>query len=188
MIRRLWITPSLVALASILGAGAAMAAPPDGGTISIEPKTGNGDYDSSMTVFVNAATEALSGKGFTILEDSGHAQYVAELVLDRADVGTGTAKVLPGKSSVSPGNAPGVGAGVTIPLPSGNSRLVPIQRIQLTIHIHKRGDSSPVWNGAAVTVREIGTRRGANDVVATALSQAVLSAYPIEAEQVVGVP
>ena len=66
------------------------------------------------------------GNPFTILEDPGHAAYVAELILSRAEVGTGSAKVSSGGAAVTPGGAYGsVGAGVIIPLPTGKSRLVP---------------------------------------------------------------
>ena len=172
-----------------IGGSALSAAPPAGGTISIEPKTANGDYDSSMPAFVNAASEALATKGFTILEDPGHAAYVAELTLSRAEVGTGTAKASAGHSDAEPGG-PGasVGVGVVIPLPTGKSRLVSLQRVRLELRIRKRGESGVVWDGAAVTVRAAETKKGADEVVASDLSQALLRSYPAQPEDVVGVP
>jgi hypothetical protein len=176
-------------LAHICGGSLSAAVPPNGGTISIEPKTGNGDYDPSTPSFVNAAGEAFAARGFTILEDPGHSAYVVELTLTRAEVGTGSAKVQAGRAAVMPGGAGGsVGAGVFIPLSTGKSRLVPLQRTQLEIRIRKRGEEGVVWTGAAVTVRAAGTRKGADDVVASDLSEALLRTYPGEPEGVVGVP
>jgi len=165
------------------------AAPPSGGTISIEPKTANGDYDASLPVFVNAASDALAARGFTMLEDAGHAAYVAELTLSRVEVGTGTARASTGRADVAPGGAGGsVGAGIVIPLPTGKSRLVALQRIRLELRIRKRGEDGIVWDGAAVTVRAADTKKGADEVVASDLSQALLRGYPAQPEDVVGVP
>jgi len=179
----------VMALTPICGGRLAAADPPAGGTISIQRKTADGEYESSMPAFVNAATEALAAKGFTILEDPGHAAYVGELTLSRAEVGTGTAKASKGRTDAMPGGAGGsVGAGVIIPLPTGKSRLVPLQRVQLELRIRKRGEDGIVWHGAAVTVRAGGTKKGADEVVAADLSNALLRSYPAVPEDVVGVP
>jgi hypothetical protein len=182
------IVAALLALAS-LGASPAAAAPPDGGTISIEPKTADGDYDRSMPAFVSAASDALATKGFTILEDAGHSAYVVELILSRVAVGTGTAKVPAGKASGG-GGGPGasVGAGVVIPFSTGASALVPLVRTRLELRIRKRGADAVVWDGAAVTVRPAGTKKGADEPVASDLSTALLRGYPAPPEGVVGVP
>lgn len=178
-----------MALVPVWGGSLSAAAPPNGGTISIEPKTADGDYDSATPSFVNAASEALAAKGFTILEDPGHSAYVAELILSRVEVGTASAKASAGSSAVTPGGAYGsVGAGVIIPLPTGKSRLVPVQRTRLEMRIRKRGEEGVVWQGVAVTVRPAGTKKGANDVVASDLSEAVLRSYPAEPKDIVGVP
>ncbi len=183
------IVAAAAALASIWGAAPTAAAPPDGGTISIEPRTVDGDYDPALASFVTAATEALAAKGFTILEDPGHAAYVAELTLSRTEVGTGLAKVPADRAAAVPGGAAGsVGAGVVIPLPTGKSTLVPLQRTRLELRIRKRGEPGIVWDGAAATVRAAGTRKGTDDAVATDLSTALLRSYPAEPDGVVGVP
>jgi len=182
------VTAGMV-LASMWGGSLSAASPPSGGTISIEPRAGEGDA-SAMRPFVVAANEALGAKGFTILPDSGHSAYVAELTLTRVDLGTSKAKALIGSSSsVTPGVVPGaVGAGATVPLATGKSRLVALQRIRLEIRIRKRGEDSILWDGAALTVRAAGTRKGADEIVAADLSQAVLRSYPAEPGDVVGVP
>ena len=143
-----------------------------------------------MPPFVNAAREALGAKGFTILLAPGHSAYVAELTLTRTDLGTSKAKALIGSSSsITPGAVPGaVGAGATVPLSTGKSRLVALQRVRLEMRIHKRGEESAVWTGAAMTVRAAGTRKGADDMVAADLSEAVLRSYPATIGGVVSVP
>ena len=143
-----------------------------------------------MRPFVVAANEALGAKGFTILPVPGHSAYVAELTLTRTDIGTSTVKALTGSSSsVTPGVVPGaVGAGATVPLATGKSRLVALQRIRLEIRIRKRGEDGTVWNGAALTVRAAGTRKGADEMVAADLSEALLRSYPAEMGGVVSVP
>jgi hypothetical protein len=182
------ILAAAMALVPLWG-GAPAATPPNGGTISIEPKTGDGEYDPSTAAFVGAASDALAAKGFTILPDPGHAAYVAELVLSRVDVGTGSAKVRAGKAGGTRGGSYGsVGAGITVPFTTGETRLVPLQRIQVEMRIRKRGEPEVIWNGAAVTVRAAGTRKGADDMVAADLSTALLRSYPVRIEEVVGVP
>lgn len=189
MNRRLLILSAPILATALLWSGAASAAPPNGGTISIEPKTVGGDYDPSMQAFVNAATEALTDRGFTILEGHGHAAYVVELMLGRTEVGTGTAKIPASRAGVTLGGpGPSAGAGVVVPFSSGQTALVPLQRVRLEMRIHKRGDPAVLWDGAAVTVRAAGTKKGADPVVATDLSAALMRAYPNQPDDVIGVP
>jgi hypothetical protein len=186
---RLPIVAAFLALVPVWGGSLAAAAPPGGGTISIEPKTGDGDYDRSMPAFVSAASDALAAKGFTILEDAGHSAYVGELILSRVAVGTGTAKVPAGRATAGGGGpGPSVGAGVVIPFSTGASALVPLVRTRLELRIRKRGADGVVWDGAAVTVRAAGTKKGADEPVAVDLSEALLRGYPTEPEGVIGVP
>lgn len=160
------------------GAGPA----PDGGTVAIEPKTVSGDYDPALQSFADAAASALAGKGFTVLPDTGHAAWVVELLLSRDDVGTGKARVA-GQRAASM-----VGAGVSVPLSTGRSELVALQRTRLEMRFRRRGETGVVWDGAAVTVREAGTPRGTATAVAADLSQAVLGPYPIAPTAVLGIP
>ena len=187
--RAVQIVVAAMALVPICGNSLSAAIPPDGGSISIELKVADGNRSLATQPFVNAAGEALAARGFTILEDPGHAAYVAELTLSRVEVGTGLAKVPAGRESVAPGGAYGsVGAGVTIPLSMGRSDLVPLQRTRLEVRIRKRGEEGAVWDGAAVAVRSAGTRKGSDEAVASDLSDAVLRSYPAEPEGLIGVP
>jgi len=173
----------IATLALALGAGSLSASPPpNGGTISIEASTVDGSYDAAMPSFVDAASAALTARGFTVFEDQGHAASVVELLLSRSDVGTGVGRVA---GERTPSIA---GAGLALPLGTGNSELVRLQRTRLEMRIHKRGETAIVWDGAAVTVREAGTRNGTDSTVAADLSRALLQSYPVEPKEVVGVP
>lgn len=178
-----------IAFASLGGAALSAAPPPTAGTISIEVQGSDAPLDRSTPAFVGAVGEAFERRGFTVLEQPGHAAYVVEMRLSRADVGTGTAKVPTEESSVLPGGAPNaVGVGVRIPLATGKSTLVPLQRTRLEIRVRRRDDQSILWQGAAITVRAAGTRKGEDAMVAADLSQALLRTYPAQPEDVIGVP
>ena len=170
-----------VALA-LIGKVLAATPPPSGGTVSIQPRTADGDYDASLRTFADATAEALASRGFTILDDPGHAAWEVDLTLSRVEVGTGLAKVPVDRASVSPAG------GITVPLSTGQSKLVPLVRTRLELRVHRRGEAGTVWDGAAVTVREAGSRKGDDHAVATDLSRALLRSYPAEPEAVVGVP
>lgn len=179
------ITAALMAL-SPLGA---QTPAPDGGTISFETKADDVVGATAAAVFANAAGDAFAARGFTVLPDPGHAAYVVQLIIHRADVGTGAVKAPHEKVSAAPGGAYGsVGAGVTIPLSTGKSTLVALQRTELEMRMTKRGAGGMVWHGAAVTVRPARTREGADEAVSRALSEAIVSAYPTQREGIVGVP
>jgi len=183
-----WFAATGITLAALWG-GSVSAVPPATGTISIEARDADAAFGPSMPAFVNALSEAFATRGFTVIEQPGHAAYVVELDVSRVDVGTGTAKVPTDRSTVEPGGAPNaVGVGVRIPLATGKSTLVPLQRTRMEVRIKTRADQGLVWHGTAITVRAAGTRKGQDAVVAADLSAALLRAYPAQPEDVIGVP
>ncbi|WP_454883672.1 hypothetical protein [Sphingomonas oryzagri] len=158
----------------------AAAPPPHGGTTTLHPGV-DGDYDPSLHIFADAAGQALTGKGFTILEDPAHTAYVVEMTLSRADVGTGM-----GRGPRDPAMV--VGTGVVVPLSTGQSAIVALRRTRMEIRIRNRADNSILWSGAAVTVRSTGARNGTDEAVAADLSRALLQIYPAQPEDTIGVP
>jgi hypothetical protein len=173
--------PTIMLMATSVLAGASEAAPPPaGGTIAIEPRTADGEYDPTLPAYVDAAKEALTDRGFTVLDDDGHAAYALELVLGRSDVGTALANV-PGQSR------PVIGPGVIVPFSTGKSDIVPLRRIRLEMRLRRRGEPSVVWHAAAVTVRAAGSRK-ATEQNAMDLSRALLRGYPAEPQGDIGVP
>lgn len=187
-----WIRTRSLLVALIMLGGAAgwagglpAAPPPDGGTVSIDVKNDDGRYDVPTATYMDAAGQALADKGFTILNDPDHSAYVVELSLHREDVGTGSTKVAPSKSGMAPGGALGsFGTGAIIPIPSGKSRLVALERTTLEMRLRKRGEAVVIWQGKAVTVRSANVQARA----ATDLCNALLRAYPEQPEGVIGVP
>lgn len=169
---------------------AAAAAPPMGGTMSVEARPAdeiqNGSTDNIRPEnFRDAAVNALSQRGFTLLEGTGHAAYSMELIIRTSQVGSGDARVAPSSPSfISGGAAKAAGSIFKLPIPSGKSRLVPLERTQLDMVVRKRGETEAVWRGAAVTVRSA----GAPGDIASDLCGALLRAYPAQSDAVIGVP
>ena len=177
-----------LALASIWCGSLSAEPPPTSGTFSIEAKADEPDLAASMPMFVAAVGDALTTRGFTLLEEPGHAAYVVEIGVSRDQVGTASAKIPASHSQILPGASPAVGAGIVIPFPTGKSTLVPLERTRLDIRIRKRGEDGVTWQGTAVTVRAARTRKGEDKAVAANLVQAILRTYPAQPEGVIGVP
>lgn len=187
------LRPSIVraiALLTLAGA-AALPAPslaaslPMEGTMAVETKSIDGEQPAAPDMFRDAAASALADKGFTLLDGSDHAAFTMELAISVTDVGTGDAKVATTGAKVLNGGVAGaVGSSVRIAVPSGKSRLVPLERTQLEMTLRKRGGTDVVWRGTAVTVRSAATRGN----IAPDLCNALLRQYPAQPEAVIGVP
>jgi hypothetical protein len=188
MTGRIRLIATVAAILASMPGSSVLADPPGAGTISVEVKTADGAFDSSTAAFVNAISDALAAKGLTTLDDPGHAAFVAEATLSRAEVGTRTTRARPGSYAARTTGSAGVGAGFAVALPAGQTRLVPLQRVRLEMRIRKRGEEGVLWSGVALTVRAAGTPKGADDVVASDLSGAVLRSYPATSEGVATVP
>lgn len=161
------------------------ASPPSGGTVSVEAQPGEGGGALPSQIFVEAASQALAGKDFTLLEDPDHAAYIVELRYRQSEVGTGSGKTATqGPEVINGGISGGVGSRLSITMPSGKSRLVALERTELDLTWRKRGEQEPLWRGTAVTVRPAGDPAG----VAAALCNALMRAYPAELETAIGVP
>lgn len=175
------IVACAMALASIWCGSLPAATPPTSGTLSIETGAVDPDLAASMPLFVEAVGEALTARSFTLLEEPGHAAFVVEIGVTRDQVGAASAKVSAGRAQILPGR-------VMIPLSTGKSTLVPLQRTRLDVRFRKRGEDSVTWQGAAITVRAARTAKGEDKVVAADLIQAILHAYPAQSGDVIGVP
>jgi len=184
------ITAAAALALAVASGGAALAADPlTPGTISIEAKAAEAEAGASMPPFVNAVDEALAARGFTTLEEPGHAGLVADLSLSRVEVGTATAHVPVGGMAAGPGGPFGsVGAGISVTLPTAKTRIVPLLQTRLEIRIRKRGEEEVLWHGAAMTVRAAGTRKGQDGMVASDLTEAIFRAYPAQPEDIISVP
>ena len=183
LVRHIAALVGMVALSAPLAAQT--APPPQQGTMAVEAHLADGSRDGTTESARDAAGEALSARGFTLLDGADHAAYWMELVIDRSDVGTGDAKVAPSSSNLANGGVPGAAGSVfKVPLPSGKSRHVALQKTRLDMILRKRGSAASVWRGSAVTVRSSDQQ----DAAATALSGALVRAYPAQSDAVIGVP
>ena len=183
------IAAAALALAVAPAGSLRAAAPLSSGTISIEAKVAEGKLGPAIASFVDAVGQALAARGFTMLEEPGHASLVADLSLTRVQVGTGAAHVPVAGMAIGPGGPFGsVGAGMNVTLPTAKTRIVPLQQTRLEIRIRKRGEEKVMWQGSAITVRAAGTRKGQDEVVASDLTEAILRSYPAQPEDIISVP
>ncbi len=155
--------------------------PAHGGTVFVAAANAREGDETSTQMSANAASAALGAKGFTFLDDPNHAAYVADVVVSRTDVGTGQERIHASRASM-------MGTGVNVPFATGQSRLVPLERTEMSISIRRRGETRALWHGAAVTIRSASAPAGAAETVASALSAAALRIYPAESPEPVGVP
>jgi hypothetical protein len=175
----------MIALWALTGTLSLAATPPTEGTMMVEARHSDGSEDAASDMFRDAAEQALATRGFTLLDGAGHAAYRMELTVRMSEVGTGHAKVAASQPDlISGGAARGVGTILKVPVPSGKSRTVALERTQIDMRLRKRGAEDVIWHGAAVTVRPAETQRR----VATALCDALLRAYPSQSDDVIGVP
>jgi hypothetical protein len=165
------------------------AAVPEPGTISFDTRSVQTAPGYPVGVFVEAVSEVLASKGYTVLEGQGHARLVAELRLTQTAVGTANAKVPPpDKPTVAGRGTTGVGGTVIVPLPSGKVRLVSTLQTRLEIRIRRLGENNVLWSSAALTVRPSGTESGLATVVAADMAKAIFRIYPAQPESVAAVP
>lgn len=172
----------------LAGASAGAQTPATPGTISVEAQSVQPDLTRAAPAFVEAVGKALAAKGFTVLEGAGHAGLVAGFQLSRTDVGTATAKVPVGRSTMGPGGASGVGASMSFNLPTSKVTTVSLEQTKLEIRIQKRGDGAILWQGAAITIRPKDSKQGQDEAVANALADALIRTYPDQSDTAVSVP
>jgi hypothetical protein len=186
--KRSWILASALALAATSGRSAPVASPLTPRNISVEAKEAGPELRASVPIFIDMVGEAFAAKGFTTIEAPGRAGLVADLILSRDRVGTGTAKVARAGSGAAGGAGSAVGIGMNVILPTAKTRVVPLQLTRLEVRIHNRDEPGILWQGAAITVRPAGTPKGQDAAVASDLIAALLREYPATPESVISVP
>lgn len=184
---RLPIRASALIPLTLFGTTFSLAAepPPAVGTVSVEVSNDDNGLGDVANLFADAVSTVLAEKGFTLLDDPAHSAYVVKLSFSRAEVGTGPGRVGTGDPNITKGGAQGsVGSGVRIPIRSGKWNLVALERTQVEMQFHRRGQDLEIWHGSAVTVRASDAR----DRAATDLCNALLRDYPAEPEGIISVP
>ncbi|MDO6415459.1 hypothetical protein Q4F19_13785 [Sphingomonas sp. BIUV-7] len=158
------------------------------GTISVDAKQ-DGSSGPLRPVFVDAIDQALTKRGFTTIDEAGHAALVADLAVTRDQLGTVSAPVAKSDPAARTSDSPNrVGAGVVLPFPINKARSVPLQRTKLELRIRRRGSETILWQGTALTVRPAGTVKGKDAAVAADLSDALLRGYPLQSGETISIP
>jgi hypothetical protein len=154
------------------------------GTIAIVAADSSTTSPAIARTFTDAVQLTLLRTPFLPLPDANHSLYIAKVEVSQTQRGV----VRSGNDrSNRPGMAAGLG-GLSLTLPSGKDQLRGLIVTRLKVTVSLRRDKHVVWTGQATTVRASGTRTGDPSVVATALSDALLTWFPRQLPGPVSVP
>ncbi|WP_426291349.1 hypothetical protein [Sphingomonas sp. TWP1-3-1] len=154
------------------------------GTIAIVAAESPTTSPAITKTFMDAVQRTFLRTPFLPLPDANHSLYVAKVEVSQTQRGV----VRSGNDrSDRPGMAAGLG-GLSLTLPSGKDQLRGLIVTRLEVTVSLRRDDHVVWKGQATTVRASGTRAGAPSVVATALSDALLTWFPQQLPGPMSVP
>jgi hypothetical protein len=154
------------------------------GTIAIVAADSSTTSPAIARTFTDAVQRTLLSTPFLPLPDPNHSRYVAKVEVSQTQRGVVRAG---NDRSDRPGMAAGLG-GLSLTLPSGKDQLRGLIVTRLKVTVSLRRDNHVVWTGQATTVRASGTRTGDPSVVATALSDALLTWFPRQLPGSVSVP
>ncbi len=178
----MYLLPFAAAAALVQSPVATTAVTP--GTIAIVAADNSTTSPAITKTFTDAVQRAFLRTPFLPLPNTNHSRYVAKVEVSQTQRGV----VRSGNDrSARPGMAAGLG-GLSLTLPSGKDQLrgLIVTRLQVTVSL--RRDNHVVWTGQATTVRASGTRTGDPSVVATALSDALLTWFPRQLPGPLSVP
>jgi hypothetical protein len=154
------------------------------GTIAIVRADSSTTSPAITRTFTDAVQRNFLRTPFLLLPDPNHSLYVAKVEVSQTQRGVvRSGNDRSDRSSV----AAGLG-GLSLTLPSGKDQLHGLIVTRLKVTVSLRRDSHVVWAGQATTVRPSGTRTGAPFVVATALSDALLTWFPRQLPGPLSVP
>jgi hypothetical protein len=154
------------------------------GTIAIVAGSNPTTPPAITKTFTDAVQRTFLRTPFLPLPDANHSLYVATVDVSQTQRGV----VRSGKEkSDRPAMAAGLG-GLSLTLPSGKDQLHGLIVTRLEVTVSLRRDNHVVWTGQATTVRASGTRTGDPSVVATALSDALLTWFPRQLPGPLSVP
>lgn len=154
------------------------------GTIAIVAADSSPTSPAITKTFIDAVQRTLLRTPFLPLPDANHSLYLAKVEVSQTQRGVVQSR---NDRSDRPGMAAGLG-GLSLTLPLGKEQLHGLIVTRLKVIVSLRRDSHVVWTGQATTVRPSGTRKGAPSVVATALSDALLTWFPRQLPGPLSVP
>jgi len=178
----MYLLPLAAAAAVVQSPAATTAVRP--GTIAIVAADSPTTSPAITKTFTDAVQRTLLRTPFLPLPDANHSLYVARVEVSQTQRGvvrSGTDR------SDRPAMAAGLG-GLSLTLPSGKDQLHGLIVTRLEVTVSLRRDNHVVWTGQATTVRASGTRSGTPSVVATALSDALLTWFPRQLPGPLSVP
>ena len=178
----MYVLPLAAAAAMMQSPVATTAVRP--GTIAIVAADSSTTSPAITRTFTDAVQRTLLRTPFLPLPDLNHSLYIAKVEVSQTQRGV----VRSGNDrSDRPGMAAGLG-GLALTLPSGKDQLRGLIVTRLKVTVSLRRDNHVVWTGQATTVRASGTRTGDPSVVATALSDALLTWFPRQLPGPLSVP
>ncbi|BCA61260.1 hypothetical protein HMP09_0494 [Sphingomonas sp. HMP9] len=178
----MYLLPLAAAAALVQSPVAPTAVKP--GTIAIVAADSPTTSPAITRTFTEAVQRTLLRTPFLPLPDPNRSLYVAKVEVSQTQRGV----VRSGNDrSDRPAMAAGLG-GLSLTLPSGKDQLHGLIVTHLEVTVSLRRDNQVVWTGQATTVRASGTRTGAPSVVATALSDALLTWFPRQLPGPLSVP
>lgn len=159
-----------------------------GGTIAVQrPAPAEPGRPAPTSVFAEATESALLDAGFIVIPHAENARHVATIAVKRTAHGAALAKGA-SNPTVTPTIGAGAGGrGVSIDLGS-KVNVGQMVATELTISIARRGESTPVWQGTAVTYQVTGTRADDPAAVATKLATALTRNFAAPSGLSISVP
>lgn len=161
-----------------------------GGTVGVvRPAPAKDRGTAAMDAATTEAVEgALSDAGFTVIPSATNARHVATYSVTRYAKGAALAKGAKPPAIGMPGGVNGMGAGVSIGLGGAKMNVGTMVETKMALTITRRGESTPVWEGRAVTYGVTGTRDGDPAAVARKLSAALIRNFGAPSGLLVSVP
>lgn len=163
--------------------------PARSGTILVEEMPDNPDAGLEFRTYAAAVDQELQRAGFTTATAASRSDYVALVGFRRTfrptSYGDNGKPVSVGVGgAVGSGGYSGVGLGIGINL-SGKSKDVVVTELQ--VQIRRRGDSTAIWEGRALTQAREGTPAAQPGIVAQKLAAALIGGYPGESGRTISV-
>lgn len=159
-----------------------------GGTIAVQrPAPTQPGRPAPTSAFAEATESALLDAGFIVIPHPENARHVATISVKRTAHGAALAKGASNPTITPTIGAGAGGRGVAIDLGS-KVNVGQMVATELTISIARRGETTPVWQGSAVTYQVTGTRADDPAAVATKLATALTRNFAAPSGLSISVP
>ncbi|MFD1786607.1 hypothetical protein ACFSC3_03380 [Sphingomonas floccifaciens] len=184
-----FISAIVAATLAVQPVAAADSAFTPGGTIGVVRPAPARDRGAAVfdATTADAVESALTDAGFTVIPSAQNARHVASYTITRYAKGAALAKGAKSPAIGMPGGVNGMGAGVSLALGS-KVNVGTMVETTMALTITRRGESTPVWEGRAVTYGVTGTRADDPAVLARKLAAALTRNFGAPSGLMVSVP